>query len=267
RLRRGLRERASARGPGAHPVAGDAAARGAAHVAGPPRLQPLPARLPDDHSQGPRVLPPPARAPHRARASPRLMDTGMRVAELPAGRAFGWIAESFRMFRRRPLQWIGLCAGWIGITFGLLLIPFLGGVVANFLQLVFFASFAIAAYKQSAGERIVMADLFAGFRRNVRSLVNLGALLLLAYLGIAALMVALGLPLAGDGEQAMTVEEYLDTLQGKEWILMVGFALAVVVKGALWFAPPLIAFHGMSTTHAMRWSAYATLANIGVMAL
>jgi uncharacterized membrane protein len=195
------------------------------------------------------------------------MDAGMRVAELAAGRAFGWIAESFRMFRHRPLQWIGLCAAWIGITFGLLLVPFLGGVVANFLQPVFFAGFAIAAYKQSAGERIAMADLFSGFRRNVRSLVNLGALLLLAYLGIAALMVTLGLPLAGDGDQAMTVEEYVETLQGREWILMVGFALAVVVKGALWFAPPLIAFHGMSTTHAIRWSAYATLANIGVMAV
>jgi uncharacterized membrane protein len=195
------------------------------------------------------------------------MDASMRVAELPAGRGLAWIGESFRLFRARPLQWIGLCAGWISITFALLLIPFLGLVVANFLQPVFSASFAITAYKQSAGERIVMADLFSGFRRNVRSLVNLGALMLLAYLGIGALMVALGLPIAGEGDQLVTVEEYLETLQGKEWILIVGFALGAIVKGAFWFAPPLIAFHGMTTSHALRWSVYATLANIGAMAV
>ena len=36
-------------------------------------------------------------------------------------------------------------------------------------------------------------------------------------------------------------------------------------KGALWFAPPLIALHGMTTTHAIRWSVYAALANLGAM--
>jgi uncharacterized membrane protein len=193
------------------------------------------------------------------------MDASMRVAEVAVGRGLGWITESFRFFRARPLQWIGLTAGWISITFALLLVPFLGLVVANFLQPVFFASFAITAYKQAAGERIVMADLFSGFRRNVRSLVNLGALLLVAYLAIGALMVALGLPMAGEGDQVVTLEEYLDTLQGKEWILVLGFALGVVVKGASWFAAPLIAFHGMTTTHALRWSVYAALANIGAM--
>ncbi|HET9652729.1 MAG TPA: hypothetical protein VFP36_11075, partial [Usitatibacter sp.] len=33
----------------------------------------------------------------------------------------------------------------------------------------------------------------------------------------------------------------------------------------LWFAPQLIAFHAMSTTHAMRWSIYAALSNLGPM--
>jgi len=193
------------------------------------------------------------------------MDTGMRVAELPAGRAFGWIAESFRMFRRRPLQWIGLCAGWIGITFGLLLIPFLGGVVANFLQPVFFASFAIAAYKQSAGEPITMSDLFSGFRRNFRALVNLGALLLLAEIAIFALMAWMGMPIAGEGEQSFTVQEYVEALRGKEWILATGFVLTVIVKGALWFAPPLIAFHDMTMAQAIRWSVYAAISNLGAM--
>ena len=195
------------------------------------------------------------------------MDTSVRVADLHAGRAVGWLVESFRMFRAAPVQWIGLCAGWIAISFALILIPFLGGVIANFLQPAFFASFAIAAYKQQAGERIVMSDLFSAFRRNMRSLVNLGALLLMAEIAIFAIMALLGFPIASDGDQNFTVSEYVEQIQGKEWILAVGLVLTLAVKGALWFAPPLIAFHGMSTSHAMRWSMYAALANIGAMLL
>src|SRR3982751_2357051 len=57
----------------------------------------------------------------------------------------------------------------------------------------------------------------------------------------------------------------MEALQGREWVIITGFVLTVTVKGALWFAPPLIAFHGMSTLHAMRWSVYAALSNLGTM--
>ena len=193
------------------------------------------------------------------------MDAATRVAELPASRGAGWLAESFRLFKRAPLAWIGLCAGWMTITLGLILVPIVGGVAANFLQPVFFASFAIAAYKQSAGEAIVMGDLFTGFRRNPRPLVNLGALLLLVQIAIFALMALLGLPMSVPADRTITVAEYVQMFEGKEWILALGFLLTAVVKGALWFAPPLIAFHGMSTMHAIRWSAYAAVANLGAM--
>jgi hypothetical protein len=194
------------------------------------------------------------------------MDATFKVAELPASRGLGWLAESFRLFRRAPLVWIGLCAGWMTITLGLVLVPLVGGVIANFLQPVFFASFAIAAFKQVAGETVVMGDLFTGFRRNVRALINLGAILLLLQIAIFALMALLGLPLSGPEDRNITIRQYFEIFDGKEWILLVGFLLTVIVKGAFWFAPPLIAFHGMSTMHAIRWSVYAALANIGAMA-
>jgi uncharacterized membrane protein len=193
------------------------------------------------------------------------MDGSVRVAELPASRGALWLAESFRMFRASPVPWLGMTAGWMSITFALVFVPFLGGVVANFLQPAFFAGFAIAGYKQSAGERIVVGDLFSGFRRNMRSQVNLGAILLIAQVAIFAFMAALGLPMSRADSEPFTIAEYVEALQGKEWILAVGFLLTVLVKGALWFAPPLIAFHGMSTMHAVRWSVYAALANIGPM--
>lgn len=193
------------------------------------------------------------------------MDAGFKVAEVRASRGAAWLGEAFGLFRAKPASWIGLTAGWLIITFGLIIVPIVGGVIANFLQPVFFASFAIAAYRQTQGEPVVMGDLFTGFRRNLRPLVNLGALLLIAEIAIFALMALLGLPMAGSEGGSFTMGEYVQMLKGKEWILAVGFLLTVVVKGALWFAPPLIAFHGMSTGHAIRWSAYAALANLGAM--
>lgn len=195
------------------------------------------------------------------------MDATIQVAEVSPGRGVSWLGEALGLFRRAPMAWIGLTSGWLIVTFGLLLIPVLGVVIANFLQPVFFASFAITALRQAAGEPVAMGDLFLGFRRNVRALINLGAILLIAEFGILLLMVFLGLPTGGEGEKAPTMAEYMTLLRGKEWILLVGLAVTALVKGAVWFAPPLIALHDMPTTHAMRWSLYAALANFGAMIL
>jgi uncharacterized membrane protein len=190
----------------------------------------------------------------------------LAVGELPAARGVGWIGGGFAIFRQQPLVWAGLAISWLVVTFGMILIPFIGGVLANFLQPVFFASFALAARRQLAGERIDVGDLFLGFRENARALVNLGAILLFAQIAILALMVLLGFPTAvGEPDRMPTVEDYGRAIQGKEWVALLGFVLSVVVKGALWFAPALIAFHGLSTSHAIRWSVYAALANVGAM--
>ncbi len=194
------------------------------------------------------------------------MDAAIHVSEVTAKRGLGWLGQAFHLFRRQPMAWIGLTAGWLIVTFGMILVPLIGGVLANFLQPAFFASFAVAAMRQEAGGKVSMGDLFSGFRRNLRSLVNLGALLLIAEIAIFALMAVMGLPLASDADnKTTTLTEYVALLKGKEWILAIGFLLTVAVKGALWFAPPLIAFHDMTTTHAIRWSVYAALSNLGAM--
>jgi len=195
------------------------------------------------------------------------MDASIKVAELKATRGVAWMAEAFNMFRQKPMAWIGLCAGWLVITFGLLLLPIIGGVIASFLQPAFFASFAIVGVRQLHGEKVLMGDLFLGFRRNLKPLIHLGAILLMTEIAVFALMAMLGLPMAAAGDKPFTVNEYVDALRGKEWILLLGFFLTVTIKGAVWFAPPLIALHDMSMAHAIRWSVYACLANIGTMIL
>ncbi|MGZ5066678.1 MAG: BPSS1780 family membrane protein [Usitatibacter sp.] len=193
------------------------------------------------------------------------MDSSIRVAELKSSRGAGWIVAAFELFRRAPLAWVALCSAWIVITLVLLVVPLVGQAVANFLQPVFFASFAIVAYKQAAGEPVLMADLFSGFKRNLRALVNLGILILVAVLAIIFAMGLIGLPVSAPAGEAATINDYLESLRGKEWIIALTFLLIVIVKSAVWFAPPLIAFHGMGAIEAIRWSLYAAISNIGAM--
>ena len=193
------------------------------------------------------------------------MSAAARVNEVPAGRGVAWLREAFDLFRRAPATWIGLCAGWIALWFVMMaLIPFVGPVLANLLQPVFFGGFAVAAWKQSAGEPVAMGDLFAGFRRNLRSLINIGFVMMLAQLAAAFLMRALGLPSWPENEE-FDVVAYVEMLRPHIWVLVAGFGLLTLASGALWFAPQLIVFHGMSTSHAIRWSVYAALSNFGAM--
>jgi uncharacterized membrane protein len=192
----------------------------------------------------------------------------IRTRDVPARRGPGWLAGGWSIFRGRPLVWMGMGAGWIVITLGLVMVPIVGGIAANVLQPVFFASFALAARKQEQGGAVEMSDLFSGFRRPLMPLANLGAILLLAELAIFALLALLGLPGLSANEQGMvSMADFARELQGKEWILLLGLVLTAIVKGALWFAPAVLAFHEMTTAHAVRWSLYAALSNLGAMAL
>ncbi len=196
------------------------------------------------------------------------MSAPIRTRDVPARHGPGWLVGGWSILRVRPLVWMGMGAGWVVITVGLVMVPFIGGVVANVLQPVFFASFALAARKQERGETIEMAELFSGFRRPLVPLANLGVILLAAELAIFALLALFGLPgLTADDQGSVSMVDFARELQGKEWILLVGLVLTAIVKGALWFAPAVLAFHDLTTTHAIRWSIYAALSNLGAMVL
>jgi hypothetical protein len=193
--------------------------------------------------------------------------SAIRVADVRAGNGPRWIAEAFRIYRAQPLAWSALSLGWIVMSFGLLLVPIVGSIAVNLLQPVFFASFAIAARKQVQGGRVEMGDIFLGFRSNLRALVNVGMVEL-----AAAFVIVLGLTfIAGpsatplEAGVAPSPEDLARVIEDKGWYIFAGFLMIALVKGALWFAPPLIAFHGLSAMHAIRWSLYAALSNAGAM--
>src|SRR6185295_15052021 len=57
------------------------------------------------------------------------------------------------------------------------------------------------------------------------------------------------------------VPAYMAQFDGKEWLIYAATGMALSIKGILWFATPLLAFHPMRVSHAVRWSFYAFIGN------
>jgi uncharacterized membrane protein len=187
----------------------------------------------------------------------------MRVIDVPASAGFAWIKLSFILFRAQPIGWLTLLGAWLLATMGLMFIPFVGGAVFSILQAGFFAGFVIAARDQEAGLPVGAHQLLAGFRLNGKPLVTIGSITLLANMLVLALLAGLGLSLTmelgADGMPDMA--SYAQSLTGKEWLMWLGLAMTMVVKGVLWFTCALLALNQMPATHALRWSFYAFIAN------
>lgn len=187
----------------------------------------------------------------------------MQVIDVPASAGITWIKLSFAAFRAQPLGWIALVASWLLMTMGMFFVPLIGAAIATILQPGFFAGFVLAARDQEAGQRIGVHQLFAAFRVNGRPLVTLGSITLLAEIMLMVILGLAGLPrsLPADSNGMPDIQAYVQLLDGKEWIIMLGFVLMVIIKATLWFTAAILALNQMPATHAIRWSFYALIAN------
>ncbi len=189
----------------------------------------------------------------------------MRVNDVSISNGGLWIKEAFAIFRAQPLQWIALMLAWLFVSLGLVaLVPLIGGPISKILQPAFFAGFMLACRDQMAGKRITPAYLFLALRTNARALIAIGGLVLLLEATLALSMSALGFrPEFGTNPDLEAASNALRaSLEGKAILLIVSTVLASLIMGVFWFVPPLLAFHKMPATHALRWSFFAFLSNL-----
>ncbi|MEO8101116.1 MAG: BPSS1780 family membrane protein [Betaproteobacteria bacterium] len=194
----------------------------------------------------------------------------MQVIDAPANAGIGWIRQSFAMFTAQPAGWISLLACWMLLTLVVfVVVPIIGPALATMLQPGLFAGFIIAARDQEAGQPVTLSRLFAGFRFNGRALLMLGSITLLAEILTVVVLGLIGfprtIPLEANGWPDMRA--YAQLLDGKEWMVLAGVGLMLLIKAILWFATPLLALHPMRAGHAIRWSFYAFVGNFVPMLL
>jgi uncharacterized membrane protein len=193
----------------------------------------------------------------------------MQVIDVPASAGITWIKLSFALFRAQPIGWMSLVFAWLLTSFVLFFVPLIGGAVATILQPGFFASFVLAARDQEMGKPLGIHQLFAAFRANGRQLVAIGSITLLADLMVIAILGILGFPysIPVDANGMPDMRTYMQLMDGKQWMLVLYFAMMITINGALWFTSAILALNQMPATHAIRWSCYALIANFFPMSV
>ena len=196
----------------------------------------------------------------------------MQVIDKPTRDGARWIQGAFQLLRRQPIAWLSLIAAWLMVSLLILLVPIMGLSAMHLLQPAFFAGLMLACRDQDAGKPVTVAHLFAAFRlgpTTLRALLMIGAVGLLVGTLIGLALVGLGMPteFPRDANGLPDMQALNTLVQGKEWIIALGFFLTILQMGIFWFAPPLLAFKPMPVSHALRWSFFAFLSNFMPMFL
>jgi hypothetical protein len=171
-----------------------------------------------------------------------------------------------KMFGAQPFAWVALSSCWL--LFSLLAFAAfaqLGALMLLCLSPAVTSGMMHAAAAQERGEQVLLTYLLFGFQSNGANLVRLGLLLLFGVIAIAGVILLLLLFKAPDavksGAQFSTwAKDEVGIFEAA--VVLVG---ALLIQGVMWFAIPLSTFHAMRPIEAIRWSAFALVANPGAM--
>jgi uncharacterized membrane protein len=186
--------------------------------------------------------------------------------QLPASAGWDWFAEGWRLVMLQPGMWIALI-----VVFGLLfivssLVPFAGSIATMLFSPVIGAGIMIGCRTVDEGGELEMAHLFAGFKEKTGPLVAVGALYLAGCVALLLVIFLVAL-MAGVGVGALVsggVDKNLNAgiALGIVLMVLVVVALSIPLMMAIWFAAPLVVFHDLAPTEAMKASFTGCLKNM-----
>ncbi len=199
--------------------------------------------------------------PPRSRVADAVIEPGNYIdggRAVSAGHATEWLSTGWRIFRRQSGIWVLLTMvlGLIMIVLGV--IPIVS-LAVTLLMPVFVGGLMLACRKIEQDDEIELADLFSGFKHAGGSLVLVGLIslgLMFAIMIPAIAMMFMGGFVTGAGGGTFGLGT------GMIIAMLVFMALVIPVYMALWFAPPLVVFHGHTPSHAMTQSFRGCLKNL-----
>ncbi len=209
----------------------------------------------------------PFRAPAARIAVAQPVEDGDLLADpriVSAEEAVGWLRTGLELFRQAPGTWTVIFLIFTIITMGLSFIPILG-VLTGLLLPVFTGGIMLGCRELKRDGELAVSDLFEGFRRQSTNLLLVGAINLVASI---ALMVVVGVGAAGAVGAALFLAPGgdgaalgLGAIVGTMLLALVIMLLAAPLTMAMWFAPALVALHGLSPVDAMTRSFVGSLRN------
>lgn len=188
------------------------------------------------------------------------MTTQARIVS--ASRGASWLLQGWRLFRVSPLGWLLLVFSyWVLMTL-VSVLPLIGVVAASLLVPPFSVGFMAASRAAERGGPIELGQLFEGFRSRIDVQLTLGGIYLVS---LALLLAATALADGGALASWMLVGERPDEaiVRSDAFVLalLCAAALYVPVMMGFWFAPVLVAWHGIGAPQALFFSLFACLIN------
>ena len=186
----------------------------------------------------------------------------MRANRLPASRGLRWLAGAFAIFRVAPVRQLLLALAFLFASTIVVALPLIGFAAIWLLFPALLVGPHAVARTAAAGARPAPELLISGFRQQLPAQLRMGGV----FLGAMAL-VLVGTALADDGRFAQAVigrtRLELGDLQSSELqrAMLIGAGLQTLLLGSLWYAPLLVAWHGLSVGKAAFFSAAAALIN------
>ncbi len=182
------------------------------------------------------------------------------------GRPFAWIAGGWTLFKESPLAWILALVVWIGLNFGLSLIPLAGAIAVNLIAPTLMAGFMIGCREHEEGGQFSVGHLFAGFSQNTGQTILIGLFYMITMFVLTFGMMALifGNMSAGmmgeeiDPEAMSAMMFSASTFVG----LGIAFVIFILVFFAYLFAPALAGLESLSAWESMKLSFIGSMKNI-----
>lgn len=186
----------------------------------------------------------------------------MQVHTLPIKRGWRWLIEGFKIYGKAQVMFPVVVLSYWMLMVILNSIPTIGPVIATVCIPVFSVSLMNVCRLLSGGEKIHPGLILSGFRGSLSALLTLGAIYLVAALAI------LGLASLIDGGVLMNLfvggRETIATPTSEASLMhsaQLSLALFIPLMMAYWYAPVLVAWHGLPVGKSLFFSFMACVRN------
>jgi len=180
------------------------------------------------------------------------------IRSVSADRGLQWLVSGWRLFMMSPGVWLGITIVMLIAMMLIGTVPPFGSLAIAFLMPVVAAGMMLGCQALEQGGELRFDHLFAGFHRQTGNLVIVGVWSLVghAVIGMVVFAIGGGAVLSGvmSGVMLGAGPGALLALGGMMVAVMVGAVLLVPLAMALWFAPALVIFSGLTPGAALKAS-------------